>query len=271
MSEAPRFAGKVAFITGAARGQGRSEAVRFASDGADIIALDICEDFATTPYAGATEADLAETVRLVEATGRKIIATKTDVRDFAALDAALADGIAALGRLDFVVANAGICSSGLSWEISPEAWQDILDVNLTGVWNTARAAVPHLLKQDEGGSIVFTSSQSGLKGTPFVGAYSASKAGVTGLTRVMANELGQHKIRVNSVHPAGVETGMDMSSMGPLLQEYATTLSPIYMNSLPYEMMEPEAIANIVTWLCSDEAKYMTGAQIPVDMGNLNR
>jgi len=272
MSDAQRFAGKVAFITGAARGQGRSEAILFASQGADIIALDICETLSSTPYSGATDADLAETVKQVEATGRKIIATKTDVRDFAALDAALSAGIEALGRLDFVVANAGICASGMSWEISPETWQEVLDVNLTGVWNTARAAIPHLLEQGEGGSMVFTSSQSGLKGTPFVAGYAASKAGVTGLTRVMANELGLNNIRVNSVHPAGVLTGMDMGpSMGPLLQEHAATLSPIFMNSLPYEMMEPEAIAHVVAWLCSDEAKYMTGAQIPVDMGNLNR
>jgi SDR family mycofactocin-dependent oxidoreductase len=271
MSDAQRFAGKVAFITGAARGQGRSEAVLFASQGADIIALDICETLPSTPYPGATEPDLAETVRQVEATGRKIIATKTDVRDFAALDAALSAGIETFGRLDYVIANAGICSTAMSWEISPETWQEVLDVNLTGVWNTARAAIPHLVKQDEGGSMVFTSSQSALKGVPFVGHYAAAKAGVASLARTMASELGQHKIRVNSIHPAGVISGMDMSSMQPLIQKYADTLAPIFMNTLPYDMMQSDEIAPVVAWLCSDEAKYLTGVEFPIDMGSLNR
>lgn len=271
MVDTGRFAGKVAFITGAARGQGRAEAVKFANDGAAVIAIDACTDFASTPYPGATDEDLAETVRQVEAAGGQIMAKKVDIRDYDGVQDALQAGIAQFGRLDFVVANAGICSSALSWEVSAEVWQETIDVNLTGTFNTAKAAIPYLIDQGEGGSIVFTSSQSGLKGTPFVGHYSASKAGIAGLAKVMANELGEHRIRVNSVHPAGVATGMDMSSMQPLLDKYATTLAPIYMNSLPYEWMQPEEIADVVAWLCTDEAKYMTGAQVPIDMGNLNR
>ncbi|EGD54798.1 mycofactocin-coupled SDR family oxidoreductase [Gordonia neofelifaecis] len=272
MTDSGRFAGKVAFITGAARGQGRAEAVKFASDGADIIAIDACTDFATTPYAGATEDDLAETVRLVEATGRRILATKVDVRDFAGLEAALKAGVAEFGRLDFVVANAGICSVGMSWEITAEQWQEVIDVNLTGVFNTAKAAVPIFLEQGEGGSIVFTSSLSGLKGTPFTAHYAATKHGVVGLARVMANELGMDRIRVNTVHPAGVATGMDLGgAMQPYLGKYAATLGPIYMNTLPDEWATPEDIADVVAWMSSDEAKHMTGAEMRVDIGASNR
>ncbi|WP_336085568.1 mycofactocin-coupled SDR family oxidoreductase [Nocardia sp. SSK8] len=266
-----RYEGKVAFITGAARGQGRAEAVRFAEEGANIIAIDACAEFASTPYPGATEADLAETVRLVEAAGGKIVASKADVRDFDALAAALAAGIEQLGRLDVVVANAGICSAALSWEITAEQWQETVDVNLTGVFHTAKAAVPHLIAQGEGGAMVFISSVSGLKGTPFTGHYVATKHAITGLAKTMANELGEHRIRVNTVHPAGVATGMQLLDMGPLLERYATTLAPIFMNALPTYITEPTDIAAAVAWLCSDEAVHVTGAQIPVDMGNLNR
>ncbi|ATQ31331.1 SDR family mycofactocin-dependent oxidoreductase [Rhodococcus ruber] len=271
METAGRFENKVAFVTGAARGQGRAEAVQFAREGADIIAIDACTDFASTAYPGATEEDLAETVRLVEKTGRRIVATTADVRDFDALSRALADGVEQLGRLDVVVANAGICSGALSWEITLEQWRETVDVNLTGVFHTAKAAVPYLIEQGEGGAVVFTSSVSGLKGTPFTGHYVATKHGITGLAKTMANELGEHRIRVNTVHPAGVETGMKVSDLHPLIAKYATTLGPIYMNSLPYEILQPEDVAAVVAWVCSDEAKYITGAQIPVDLGNLIR
>lgn len=266
-----RYEDKVVFITGAARGQGRAEAIRFAEEGADIIAIDACTDFASTSYPGATEADLAETVKLVEATGRRIVASKADVRDFDGLSAALAAGIAELGCLDVVVANAGICSAAMSWEITLEQWQETLDVNLTGVFHTAKAAIPHLIEQGTGGAMVFISSVSGLKGTPFTGHYVATKHAITGLAKTMANELGEHRIRVNTVHPAGVATGMVMSEMGPLFEKHAATLAPIFMNSLPTYMTEPADIAAAVAWVCSDEAIHVTGAQIPVDMGNLNR
>ncbi|MFZ2178101.1 MAG: mycofactocin-coupled SDR family oxidoreductase [Rhodococcus sp. (in: high G+C Gram-positive bacteria)] len=271
MDPSRRFEGKVVFVTGAARGQGRAEAVRFAREGADIIAVDACTDFASTAYPGATQDDLAETVRLVEATGRRIIASVADVRDFDALAQALADGIAQLGRLDVVIANAGICSGALSWEITAEQWQETVDINLTGTFHTAKAAIPYLIAQGEGGAIVFISSVSGLKGTPFTGHYVATKHGVTGLAKTMANELGEHKIRVNTVHPAGVDTGMKVSDLHPLIARFASTLGPIYMNSLPYTIAQPEEIAAVVAWVCSDEAKYITGAQIPVDLGNLIR
>ena len=268
---ANRFVGKVAFITGAARGQGRAEAVRLASEGADIIAIDACADFDSTAYDGATEADLAETVAQVESQGRKIVATKTDVRDFAAVSEALATGIAALGRLDVVVANAGICSGAMSWEITPEQWQETLDVNLTGVFHTCKAAIPHLIEQGEGGSIVITSSVAGLRGLPFLGHYVASKHGVTGLAKTLAVELGAHNIRVNTVHPNGVDTGMQVNDMHALVQEYATTLAPIFMGSLPDQISRPEDIANAVAWLASDEARHVTGIQLPVDLGTLIR
>ncbi|NKY54468.1 mycofactocin-coupled SDR family oxidoreductase [Nocardia vermiculata] len=271
MTTSRRFEGKVAFITGAARGQGRAEAVRLAAEGANIIAIDACAEFTTTPYAGATEDDLAETVRLVETQGRKIVAHKADVRDVEGLSTALGDGIDQLGRLDVVVANAGICSAALSWEVTAEQWQETIDVNLTGTFNTAKAAIPYLIEQGTGGAMVFTSSMSGLKGTPLTSHYVASKHGVTGLAKAMANELGEYEIRVNTVHPAGVDTGMDMSSMLELLDKYATTLAPIYMNTLPQPSAQPEDIAAAVAWVCSDEARYITGAQIPVDLGNLNR
>ncbi|MGX6510351.1 mycofactocin-coupled SDR family oxidoreductase [Rhodococcus sp. SJ-2] len=266
-----RFENKVVFITGAARGQGRAEAVRFAHEGADIIAVDACSEFSSTAYAGATRDDLDETVRLVEATGRRIVATVADVRDFDSLSQALAAGVETFGRLDVVIANAGICSGGLSWEISLEQWKETVDVNLTGVFHTAKAAVPHLLATGDGGSIVFTSSVSGIKGTPFTGHYAATKHGIVGLAKTMANELGEHRIRVNTVHPAGVETGMTVSDLHPLIAKYASTLGPIYMNSLPYQILQADDVASVVAWVCSDEAKYITGAQVPIDLGNLIR
>ncbi len=267
-----RFEGKVAFITGAARGQGRAEAVTLASEGADIIAVDVCAEFDSTSYPGATRADLDETVRLVEAAGGKIVATVADTRDFDALCAALRAGTDMFGRLDIVIANAGICVGRMSWEITPAEWQEMIDVNLTGTFNTAKAAIPYLIEQGEGGAMVFTSSESGLKGTPFTAHYSATKFGVVGLAKTMANELGEHRIRVNTVHPAGVRTGMDMSAdMDPLIAQHAATLAPIFMNTLPYEILEPQDVADVVAWLCSDEAKYMTGVRLPVDFGNSNR
>ncbi|WP_047890061.1 mycofactocin-coupled SDR family oxidoreductase [Rhodococcus sp. ARP2] len=268
---ANRYTGKVAFITGAARGQGRAEAVRLAEEGADIIAVDACVQFESTSYAGATEDDLAETVELVKALDRRIVATKTDVRDFSALSAALDAGIDELGRLDVVVANAGICSANMSWEITPEQWQETLDVNLTGVFHTAKTAIPHLIKQGTGGSIIFTSSVAGLRGLPFLGHYVASKHGITGLAKTMASELGQYNIRVNTIHPHGVETGMQMTDMRPLIDANAHTLGPIFMQTLPDPVSQPEDIAAAVAFLGSDEAHHITGIAMPLDLGTLIR
>ncbi|TFV48482.1 mycofactocin-coupled SDR family oxidoreductase [Blastococcus sp. TF02A-35] len=266
-----RLAGKVAYVTGAARGQGRAHAVRLAAEGADIIAIDNCEKAATTSYDGPTEEDLAETTRLVEAQGRRILARKVDVRDLDGQQAVVKDGVSELGRLDVVVANAGICSGSMSWEIPVEKWRETIDTNLTGTFFTAKATVPVLLEQGTGGSIIIISSVAGLRGLPFLADYAASKHGVVGLARTMANELGQHNIRVNTVHPHGVATGMMPLEMMELAQQNATTLAPILMQALPDPVSQPEDIANAVAWLASDEARHVTGIQLPVDLGTLAR
>ncbi len=261
----------MAFITGAARGQGRSHAVRLASEGADIVGVDICRQL-VKGYPGATEAELEETVRLVEETGRSMLAVKADVRSFDELAKAVSQGTERFGRLDVVVANAGIFSFGRMWEIELDQWQDVIDVNLTGVFHTIKATVPTLIERGQGGSIILISSVSGLKGTPFTGAYTAAKHGVTGLCRTLANELGEHKIRVNSIHPASVPTPMISDpKLFDLILEHSETLAPIYMNTLPYGDMPAESVSNMVAYLASDESKYMTGAQIPIDFGTLNR
>lgn len=265
-----RFTNKVVFITGAARGQGRAEAVRLASEGADIIAIDSCATAKSTNYPGPTKEDLDETVRLVEAQGRRIVARVADVRDFAAVEKALSEGVAELGRLDVIIANAGICSVANFWEITPEQWQETIDTNLTGVFYTCKAAIPILLKQGTGGCIVITSSVAGLRGLPFLGHYAASKHGVVGLMRTMANELGQHNIRVNTIHPHGVETGMTVD-LAPLIAPHAATLGPIFMGGLPDPISTPEDIAAAVAWLASDEARHVTGITLPLDLGTLAR
>jgi SDR family mycofactocin-dependent oxidoreductase len=266
-----RVEGKVAFITGAARGQGRSHAIRLAEEGADIIAVDICRDYPTVGYALATEADLAETVKAVEALDRRIVATQADVRDFAALKAAVDDGAAQLGRLDIVCANAGICTVQ-SWdEVTPAVWQDTLDTNLTGVWNTMTAAAPHLIAAG-GGSIICTSSTAGIKGLPFLAPYVAAKHGVVGIARTMANELARHQIRVNTVHPTGVDTpmGTGLGGLEPLIGKDAN-LGPIFMNTLPVETVDARDISNAVLFLASDESRYVTGLEFTVDAGNTIR
>ena len=268
---AGRVAGKVAFITGAGRGQGRSHAIRLAEEGADIIAVDICRDYGTVPYAMATEADLALTVKAVEALDRRIIATQADVRDAAALAAAVDDGVAQLGRLDIVSANAGICTVQPWDEVSPAVWQDTLDTNLTGVWNTMVVSVPHLIAAG-GGSIICTSSTAGIKGLPYLAPYVAAKHGVVGIARTMANELAAHKIRVNTVHPTGVDTPMG-TGLGGLeaLIGRDPNLGPIYVNALPVEIVDPRDISNAVLFLASDEARYVTGLEFTVDAGNTIR
>lgn len=268
--------GKVAFITGAARSQGRSHALRLAKEGADIIAIDLCAPVDTIEmYPGATEADLAETVKLVEDLDRRIVATKADVRDSAAVKKAVDDGVAELGRLDIVLGNAGVFEIAPALEITDEAWQTMLDVNLTGVWNTCRAALPHLIAGGRGGSIVLTSSTAGLKGTPNTVHYTATKHGVVGIMRTLANEFGQHSIRVNTVHPTGVDTVMiqNPKTWGLFLPDdpnpsrekaeaiFATT------NTLPIPWVEPIDISNAIAFLVSDEARYITGATLPVDAG----
>jgi len=266
-----RVQGKVAFITGAGRGQGRSHAIRLAEEGADIIAVDICRDYPTVGYGMATEADLAQTVKDVEALDRRIIAAPADVRDAGALQKVVDDAVAQLGHLDIVCANAGICTVQAWDEVTPEVWRDTLDTNLTGVWNTMVVAAPHLIAAG-GGSIICTSSTAGIKGLPFLAPYVAAKHGVVGIARTMANELAQHKIRVNTVHPTGVQTPMadGLGGLDPLINR-DPNLGPIFMNTLPVQSVEARDISNAVLFLASDEAQYVTGLEFTVDAGNTIR
>jgi (+)-trans-carveol dehydrogenase len=267
-----RVAGKVAFITGAARGQGRSHAIRLAQEGADIIAVDVCEDVATVPYGGATEADLAETVKQVEALDRRIIATKADVRDFGQLKAAVDDGVAQLGKLDIVSANAGIFSHAPTAELTEEQWQTMIDINLTGVWRTCKAAIPHLIANDSG-AIVITSSVAGLEGGPNFAHYVSAKHGVIGLMRTLALELAPHHIRVNTINPTNVATDMILNDdLYRLFNPGAPTRAGFEqvadtMNALPVPWVEPVDISNALLFLASDEGRYVTGITFPVDAG----
>jgi SDR family mycofactocin-dependent oxidoreductase len=265
--------GKVAFITGAARGQGRAHAVKLASEGADIIAVDLCDQIASVPYPMSTPDDLAATVQLVEATGARIVAQQADVRDRASLKSALQAGLDELGRLDIVIANAGIAPMA-----GEDAWQDVLDVNLTGVYQTVDVAMRPLVKQGTGGAIVLTSSVAGLVGlaAPQAGSlgYAAAKHGIVGLMRVYANLLAPYSIRVNSVHPTGVRTPMiDNEFTRQWLDGMVTDtdVAPDMGNALPVQVLEPEDIANAVAWLVSDAARYVTGVTLPVDAGYVNK
>jgi SDR family mycofactocin-dependent oxidoreductase len=268
---AGRVEGKVAFITGAARGQGRSHAIRLAEEGADIIAVDILEDYPTVRYAMSGQADLDETVRAVEALDRRIVAARADVRDAATLRAALDAGVAQLGRLDIVCANAGIYTVQPWDQVSQEVWRDTIDTNLTGVWNTMFVAIPHLMAAG-GGSIIAISSTAGLKGMPFLAPYAAAKHAVVGICRSLANELAGHHIRVNTVHPAGVDTPMvaGLETLEPFLSR-SPELGGIFTNALPVEALDPRDVSNAVLWLASDEARYVTGAALTVDAGNTIR
>ncbi len=268
------LAGKVAFITGAARGQGRAHAVRLAADGASVIAVDLCDQIASVPYPLATPEDLAATVKLVEDTGARIVANQGDVRDRASLSSALQAGLDEFGRLDIVVANAGIAPM----QSGDDGWRDVIDVNLTGVYNTIKVAIPTMVKQGNGGSIVLISSAAGLAGvaSPDAGSvgYAAAKHGVVGLMRVYANLLAKQSIRVNSIHPTGVETPMinNEFTRGWLAAMAAGSDSAGGMgNALPVEVLQAEDIANAVAWLVSDQAQYITGVTLPVDAGFLNK
>jgi (+)-trans-carveol dehydrogenase len=274
-----RVEGKVAFITGAARGQGRSHAIRLAEEGADIIAVDICDQVGSVPYPMATPEDLTETVKEVEALDRRIVATQADVRDYGALKKALDDGVAELGRLDIVSANAGIASYGQAAELDETTWQDMIDINLTGVWHAAKAAIPHLIAGGRGGSIVLTSSTAGLLAIPNMAHYVSAKHGVVGLMRTLALELAPHFIRVNSVHPTGVDTPMVQNDASmrlflpdvenPTAEQYAEVMGSL--NALPIPWVEPRDISNAVLFLASDEARYITGVTLPIDAGSVTK
>ena len=278
MSTGGRVQGKVAFITGAARGQGRSHAIRLAEEGADIIAVDLCEDVPGTGAAGATEADLAQTVKEVEALDRRIIATKADVRDLDAMRAAVDDGVAQLGRLDIVSANAGIASEPWAGADLPEdVWRTMIDINLTGVWLTTKVTIPHLVAGGRGGAIVLTSSTAGLKAYQGIPHYVAAKHGVVGLMRELALELAPHSIRVNSIHPTQVDTPMIMNETTfrlfrpdlehPTREDFEPASQA--MNALPVPWVEARDISNALLFIASDEARYITGVTLPVDAGCL--
>ncbi|MCX2932163.1 mycofactocin-coupled SDR family oxidoreductase [Mycobacterium sp. CVI_P3] len=260
-----RVAGKRVLITGAARGMGRSHAVRLAEEGADLILVDICEWIPEIEYPLASPADLQETARLVEQHNRRAVTHVVDVRDGAALAAAVNDGVDQLGGLDAAVSNAGVLTVGTWDTTTAEQWRTVLDVNLIGTWNTCAAALPHLVSH--GGSLVNISSAAGLKGTPLHLPYTASKHGVVGLSRALANELAAVNVRVNTVHPTGVETGMRPESLHQVLGEGRPDLVPIFLNALPIVMAEPIDISNAVLYLVSDESRYVTGTELKVDAG----
>ena len=270
--------GKVAFITGAARGQGRSHAIRLAKDGADIIAIDLCDAVGSVSgfYDPATPEDLAETVRQVEALDRRIVATKADVRDIKALTRAVDDGVAQLGRLDIVVANAGIFTFGAeTHKVDEQSWQDLMDINVTGVWHSYKAAAEHLIAAGAGGSVIIISSLAGFKGLANVAAYTTTKHAIVGLMKVLANELGPHGIRVNTIHPNSIDTPMVKNSrtyglFRPELDDpQAEDAEPAFagLNPMGKAWIETEHVSNAVAWLASDQSYYVSGGQIPVDAG----
>jgi (+)-trans-carveol dehydrogenase len=271
-----RVEGKVALVTGAARGQGRSHAIRLAQEGADIIAVDIQGQIESALPMATTE-DMAETIAQVEALGRRIVATKADVRDFGALKAATDDGVAQLGRLDIVSANAGIVSYGGAIDLDESAWRDVIDVNLTGVWHTAKVAVPHIRAGDNGGSIVLTSSGTTIKPGQSLAHYISAKSGVVGLMRALALELAPEMIRVNSIHPGSVNTPLLHNE--PTYALFAPDLTPEQrteeaigerfqrLNPMPVKWVESIDISNALLFLASDEARYITGVTLPVDAG----
>jgi (+)-trans-carveol dehydrogenase len=275
-----RLDGKVAFITGIARGQGRSHAIRLAQEGADIIGVDIAAPVATMTYPMGTKDELAETVRLVEATDRRIIATQADVRDLEALKDAVKAGVSELGRLDIVAASAAVSPpGGPIWKIPPEQWNDVIGINLTGVYHTIVATVPTLIEQRSGGAITITSSGAALNNAPNLGDYVATKHGVIGLAMALANELAHRDIRVNVIAPGTVDTPMVTQNVGqfktfrpdlenPTIEDCMDMFTRI--NPMRRPWIDPVDISNALVFLSSDEARFITGVILPVDQGNQN-
>jgi SDR family mycofactocin-dependent oxidoreductase len=262
-----RFEGRVAFITGIGRGLGRNLALRLASEGADIIGVDICREVGTTAYPMSTRDDLDETAQQVEALGRRIVARVADVRDGAALRQAVQEGVKQFRRLDFVVASAGISTAQFRMttpEEDEKAWNDVIAVNLTGAWLTAQAAIPYMVTGGRGGSIVFIGSVAGLRGVG-AGGYTAAKHGVVGIMRGLANELAEDDIRVNAVHPMAVNTLMAAN------EAMQASLDAPTEKAQSVDLLDPAYISAAVAFLLSDEARYISGTNLPVDAGFVNR
>jgi (+)-trans-carveol dehydrogenase len=272
-----RISGKVAFVTGAARGQGRSHAVRLAEEGADIVAIDICDQLPTVPYPMARPEDLKETERLVEAAGGRIVAEIADVRDLASMEAAVAKGLEAFGRMDIVVANAGIGGASAILDLTAEQWSTMIDVCLTGVFHTIKAAVPPIVAADRGGSVIVTSSLAGLRALVNCGHYAAAKHGLVGLAKTLANELAPNNIRVNVICPSSVKTPMMLNDWTyslfrpdldkPTLDDVIDAYKSLQILDIPW--VDPVDISNAVLFLASDDSRYITGITFPVDGGAL--
>ncbi|KQY04779.1 NAD-dependent oxidoreductase [Mycobacterium sp. Root135] len=273
--------GRVAFVTGAARGQGRAHAIRLANEGADIVAVDVCGPVSDTiTYPAATSEELAETASAVEATGRKVLAREVDIRDLAAQQQLVADTIEQFGRLDVVVANAGVLSWGRMFEMSEDQWDTVIDVNLNGTWRTLRATVPAMIEAGNGGSIIVVSSSAGLKATPGNSHYAASKHGLVAITNSLALEVGEYGIRVNSIHPYSIDTPMvEPDAMMEIFGKYPTyihSFSPMPFHPVNHEgkkglqeFMTAEEVSDVVTWLASDASATISGSQIAVDRGTM--
>lgn len=262
-----RADGKRVLITGAARGMGRSHALRLAEEGADLLLVDLCESLPGLEYPLSEPGDLEETAKLVREHGRRAVTRIADVRDAAAMARAVNEGVAELGGLDASVANAGVITVGTWDTTTPEQWRLVVDVNLIGAWNTCAAALPHIVAGGHGGSIVNISSVAGIKGNPLTLPYTASKHGVVGLTKSLANELAAQGIRANTVHPTGVSTGMRPQSLHGLLSGDRSDLGPVYQNALPVQVVDAREISNAVLFLISDESAHVTGLEFKVDAG----
>jgi SDR family mycofactocin-dependent oxidoreductase len=264
-----RVAGKVALITGAARGQGRAHALRLADEGADVIVVDVCAPLPSVAYDSATPEDLDETVRQVEKTGRRVIPGIADTRDLEALRVIVDDAVGQLGRLDVIVANAGICVPRAWDKVTQKIFDDTISTNVTGTWNTVMAGAPHLVAAG-GGSVILTSSAAGLKVQPFMVPYTTSKFAVRGMAKAFAAELAKDGIRVNSVHPTGVNTPMGSGRMQEELGAAMAgdqRLGAMFMNMMPVDITEPSDVAGTVLFLASDESKFITAHEIAPDAG----
>jgi len=267
--------GQVAFITGLARGQGRSHALTLAREGADIIGLDLCGEIESTTYPGSTPADLEETERLLKETGCRAVLSQADVRDYEQVEAAFARGLEQLGRVDIIIPNAGICAGGKTWEISTDAWREMVDINLTGAWHAVKAAVPTLISQGQGGSVVFIGSTEALKGAENMSSYAASKHAITGLMTCLARELGQYNIRVNSVNPTCVDTNMiqnpyvwglfQQDNPNPTRESVEGAFTNTHI--LPVPWMEPVDVSRAILYLVGESGRYITASKLTIDAG----